>query len=503
MPQRTSGILMPVFSLPSPYGVGSLGHSARNFVKFLHRAGQTWWQILPVGPAGNGDSPYQSVSTHAGNPVFVDLELLAEEGLLTAEELASARTEDSLAVDYPKANADRGRLLRLAFSRDWDRKEAAVEAFASQRRWLRDYAAYQAVKDSFAGLSWQDWPDEGLRRHDPEVVERWQAEHREDLAYQIWIQYVFAKQWSALKSFANGLGVNILGDLPIYVSLDSADVWAEREQFLLDGQGHPSAVAGVPPDYFCAGGQLWGNPLYDWSHMKADGFGWWIRRVARAGELFDAIRMDHFRALASYWSVPAGAATAKEGCWEPGPGMALVGVLTSWFPRLRFVAEDLGMLTPDVEELLRASGFPGMKVLEFAFSGPDNRYLPHNCVKNCVLYTGTHDNAPIASWSREEAEMAYAKRYLDAKTPEELRRRLLLAGQTSVADTFIAQMQDYLGDPGRVNVPGTASGNWRWRMASGADTDALADEIRQMTLDAGRCPPRQLTKSEKRAMISP
>ena len=224
--------------------------------------------------------------------------------------------------------------------------------------------------------------------------------------------------------------------------------------------------------------------------MRADGFGWWIRRVERAGELFDAIRIDHFRALASYWAVPAGAETAKEGRWQTGPGMALVGVLTSWFPHLRFVAEDLGVLTPDVEELLRASGLPGMKVLEFAFSGPDNGYLPHNCVKNCVLYTGTHDNAPIASWEPSAAEAAYAARYLDAKTPEELRRRMLLAGQTSVADTFIAQMQDYLGDPGRTNVPGTAAGNWRWRMASGAASDALADEIYQLTLDAGRCPPR-------------
>ncbi|MET0017683.1 4-alpha-glucanotransferase [Oscillibacter sp.] len=490
MSQRTSGILMPVFSLPSPYGVGSLGQSARDFVKFLHRAGQTWWQILPVGPAGNGDSPYQSVSTHAGNPAFIDLPLLAAEGLLTAEELASVSEGNSRSVDYPTVNADRKRLLRLAFSRGYDREKAAVESFASQRRWLRDYAAYQAVKDSFDGLPWQDWPDEGLRRHDPEAVERWQAEHEEDVAYQIWVQYVFAEQWSALKSFANGLGVKILGDLPIYVSLDSADVWAEREQFLLDGQGCPSSVAGVPPDYFCADGQLWGNPLYDWSHMRADGFGWWIRRVERAGELFDAIRIDHFRAFASYWSVPAEAVTAKDGRWEPGPGMDLVGVLTGWFPQLIFVAEDLGMLTPDVEELLRTSGLPGMKVLEFAFSGPDNRYLPHNCVRNCFLYTGTHDNAPIASWRPSDAEEAYAMRYLDAKTPQELHHRLLLAGQTSVADTFIAQMQDYLSDPGRVNVPGTAEGNWRWRMACDVAGDELADEIYQMTLDAGRCPPR-------------
>ena len=487
---RTSGILLPVFSLPSPYGVGSLGKSARDFVDFLRRAGQTWWQILPVGPAGNGDSPYQSVSTHAGNPAFLDLDLLAEEGLLTAEELAAVPAGDGRTVDYPAVNAARERLLRLAFSRADAHSRDEAAAFGRDRRWLADYALYQAAKDHFGGLAWYDWPDEGLRRRQPEALERWGRTLERETAYQTFVQYQFQKQWTAMRQYANGQGVKILGDLPIYVSLDSADVWAEREQFLLDGEGRPAAVAGVPPDYFSADGQLWGNPLYDWDRMRADGFGWWIRRVERAGELFDAIRIDHFRALASYWAVPAGAETAKEGRWQTGPGMALVGVLTSWFPHLRFVAEDLGVLTPDVEELLRASGLPGMKVLEFAFSGPDNGYLPHNCVKNCVLYTGTHDNAPIASWEPSAAEAAYAARYLDAKTPEELRRRMLLAGQTSVADTFIAQMQDYLGDPGRTNVPGTAAGNWRWRMASGAASDALADEIYQLTLDAGRCPPR-------------
>ena len=487
---RTSGILLPVFSLPSPYGVGSLGKSARDFVDFLRRAGQTWWQILPVGPAGNGDSPYQSVSTHAGNPAFLDLDLLAEEGLLTAEELAAVPAGDGRTVDYPAVNAARERLLRLAFSRADAHSRDEAAAFARDRRWLADYALYQAAKDRFGGLAWYDWPDEGLRRHQPEALERWGRTLERETAYQTFVQYLFQKQWTALRQYANGQGVKILGDLPIYVSLDSADVWAEREQFLLDGEGRPAAVAGVPPDYFSADGQLWGNPLYDWDRMRADGFGWWIRRVERAGELFDAIRIDHFRALASYWAVPAGAETAKEGRWQTGPGMALVGVLTSWFPHLRFVAEDLGLLTPDVEELLRASGLPGMKVLEFAFSGPDNGYLPHNCVKNCVLYTGTHDNAPIAAWEPSAGEAAYAARYLDAKTPEELRRRMLLAGQTSVADTFIAQMQDYLGAPGRTNIPGTAAGNWRWRMAPGAASDALADEIYQLTLDAGRCPPR-------------
>lgn len=487
---RTSGILLPVFSLPSPHGIGSLGASAREFVDFLHAAGQTWWQILPIGPAGHGDSPYQSVSTHAGNPVLIDLDALAAEGLLTREELDSVPDGAGRTVDYPAVNAARARLLRLAFSRGWESSRPAAEAFAAAHRWVADYALYQAAKDRFGGLAWYDWPDEGLRRRDGAALDRWRAELAEEICYQTYVQYLFQQQWTALRQYAGQRGVKILGDLPIYVSLDSADVWAEREQFLLDERDRPTAVAGVPPDYFCEDGQLWGNPLYNWDRMRADGFGWWIRRVERAGELFDAIRIDHFRALASYWAVPAGAETAREGRWLTGPGMALVGVLTSWFPHLRFVAEDLGMLTPDVTALLKESGLPGMKVLEFAFSGPDNGYLPHNCEKNCVLYTGTHDNAPIAAWEPTAQEAAYAARYLDADTPETLRRRMLLAGQTSVADTFIAQMQDYLGDPGRINVPGTAEGNWRWRMAPGAADRALAGKIYQLTLDAGRCAPR-------------
>lgn len=489
--ERTSGILLPVFSLPSPHGIGTLGKAAFDFVDFLQQSGQRWWQILPVGPAGNGDSPYQSTSTHAGNPVFIDLDLLVEDGFLTAEEAAAVPEGNCGEVDYLTVNESREKLLRLACKRCFEKDPAAVEAFSASCRWLPAYALYQAVKDHFGGISWQDWPDEGIRRYEPAAVERWRQELAEDVAFHTCVQYLFDRQWQALKAYANGKGVKILGDLPIYVSLDSADVWAERAQFLLDGEGRPTAVAGVPPDYFCADGQLWGNPLYNWAHMKADGYGWWIRRVERAGELFDAIRMDHFRAMASYWLVPAGAETAKEGRWETGPGMDLVGVLTSWFPNLRFIAEDLGMLTPDVGQLLAASGLPGMKVLEFAFSGPDNAYLPHNCVKECVLYTGTHDNAPIALWCAEAAEheLAYAKRYLGAETADGLRRALLRAGQTSVADTFVAQMQDYLGDTGRTNIPGTATGNWRWRMAPGAASPALAEEIYRLTLDAGRCPP--------------
>lgn len=491
--ERTAGILMPIFSLPSRHGIGSLGREAYAFVDFLQRAGQCWWQILPIGPAGAGNSPYASFSTHAGNPYLIDLDLLVEDGLLTPEEAATAPNGNPESVDYPAVQNAYDHLLHTAFRRGWERDMASVAAFAQGKPWLEDFVMFQAAKTYFNGAAWWEWPDEGLRRHDGAALEHWRRELKDIRDYHTYVQFLFARQWESLKRYANERGVKILGDLPIYVSRDSAGVWGEREQFLLDGEGRPSAVAGVPPDYFSADGQLWGNPLYNWAKMKADGYGWWIRRVESAGQLFDAIRIDHFRAMASYWSVPAGAATAKEGRWEAGPGMSLVGVLTSWFPHLHFIAEDLGILTPDVTQLLQDSGLPGMKVLEFAFSGPDNAYLPHNCKPHCVLYTGTHDNAPAALWSRtaSESELAYAQRYLGVSAPEELPAALLRAGHTSVADTFIAQLQDYLEVEGRINVPGTAEGNWSWRLAPGTLTDALADRIHTLTHDAGRCPPRQ------------
>ena len=466
--ERSAGMLLPIFSLPGDYGAGVLGAEARGFVDFLHVAGQKWWQILPIGPTGAGNSPYTSESTFAGNPLLIDPERLAAEGLLDRADLEGAKLPPSDQIDYGALYRLREPLLRKAFQRARGKGDEAVRAFSESRPWLREYVLYRAAKIHF-------------RRR----------ELREDVDFRSYVQFWFFTQWEELKAYANGQGVKIIGDMPIYVSLDSADVWSERKEFLLDGEGRPSKVAGVPPDYFSQEGQLWGNPLYNWEAMKRDGFGWWIRRVEGASRLFDAIRIDHFRGLESYWAVPAGSDTAKTGAWEKGPGMDLLRVLTSWFPQTTYIAEDLGILTDDVHRLREEAGLPGMKVLEFAFSGPDNAYLPHHYRPGCICYTGTHDNDTAAGWyaHASEEERAFVKTYLGVSDGESAARALLRCGQGSVAELFVAQMQDYLGlgSEARLNVPGVAEGNWRWRLLPGQATEELAEEIRAMTAVFSRC----------------
>ena len=489
---RGAGVLMPVFSLPSPYGIGTLGKAAYAFADFLHAAGQRYWQLLPLGPTSYGDSPYQSFSTFAGNPYFIDLDLLAEEGLLDKEDLAAADWgNDPRYVDYGKIYEVRFDLLRRAFLRGRERDREAVERFQAENPWLKNYALYMAVKAHFGMKSWLEWPDEAIRVRAPEAVARYEKELAEDVAFYTYLQYLFFKQWGELREYIHSLGIRIIGDLPIYVAMDSADVWAEPEFFQLGEGNIPTEVSGVPPDYFSADGQLWGNPLYDYDRMRQDGFGWWIRRVEGASRLFDVIRIDHFRGLESYWAVPYGAETAREGRWRKGPGMDLVGVLTQWFHGLDIIAEDLGFLTPEVHQLLRDSGLPGMKVLEFAFDAREpSNYLPHTYERNCVCYVGTHDNETVMQW-REQADRAdvtFARKYLGLNEAEGFHWGMIRGGMSSVADTFVAQMQDYLGlgAEGRMNTPGTLGNNWRWRLLPGEASPALARKIRRYAHMYGR-----------------
>ena len=489
---RASGILLPISALPSPYGIGTLGKAAYAFADFLHAAGQKYWQLLPLGPTSYGDSPYQSFSTFAGNPYFIDLDLLAEEGLLDKEDLAAADWgNDPRYVDYGKIYEVRFDVLRRAFLRGRERDREAVERFQAENPWLKNYALYMAVKAHFGMKSWLEWPDEAIRVRAPEAVARYEKELAEDVAFYTYLQYLFFKQWGELREYIHSLGIRIIGDLPIYVAMDSADVWAEPEFFQLGEGNIPTEVSGVPPDYFSADGQLWGNPLYDYDRMRQDGFGWWIRRVEGASRLFDVIRIDHFRGLESYWAVPYGAETAREGRWRKGPGMDLVGVLTQWFHGLDIIAEDLGFLTPEVHQLLRDSGLPGMKVLEFAFDAREpSNYLPHTYERNCVCYVGTHDNETVMQW-REQADRAdvtFARKYLGLNEAEGFHWGMIRGGMSSVADTFVAQMQDYLGlgAEGRMNTPGTLGNNWRWRLLAGEASPALARKIRRYAHMYGR-----------------
>lgn len=478
---------MPISSLPSPYGIGTFGKAAYEFADFLHEAGQTYWQMLPLGPTSYGDSPYQSFSTFAGNPYFIDLDLLIQDGLLTSEEVAPITWgNDPRYVDYARIYENRFTLLALAKARGWQQDQAAVAAFAAQNPWLPDYALFMACKRHFGMKAWTQWDDPAIRLRKPEAVESYRKLLREDVELFTYLQYLFFRQWNNLKSYIHSLGLQIIGDIPIYVAMDSADVWAEPEWFQLDEENVPTAVAGVPPDSFNADGQLWGNPLYRWEDMEADGFSWWIRRIDGVGRLYDVIRFDHFRGLESYWAVPYGATTAINGCWIKGPGIRLMRTLLTRFPDLEFIAEDLGYPTPEVQQLLTDTGLPGMKVLEFGFdSRDDSAALPHTYTANCTCYTGTHDNAPLALWKEEALpqDLEFAANYLALSEAEGFNWGMIRGGMATVARLFVAQMQDYLelGAGHRINIPGNPDGNWRWRMLPGEIPAHLAEKISKLT----------------------
>ena len=490
--KRSSGILMAVSSLPSPYGIGTLGQAAYDFADFLHAAGQRYWQMLPLGPTSYGDSPYQSFSAYAGNPYYIDPGLLIADGLLTRSECSRCKWGgDPRYVDYGRIYEKRFDLLHKAFKRGWQRSSEAVAAFEeANSRWLPDYALFMACKRHFGMKAWTEWPDD-IRLRQEGAVEKYRALLREDVEFFTYLQYLFFQQWNRLRDYVHAQGIRIIGDLPIYVAMDSADVWAETEFFQLDETLIPKAVSGVPPDYFSADGQLWGNPLYDWDRMREDGFGWWIRRIDGAGKLYDVIRVDHFRGFEAYWAVPYGETTAKNGHWVKGPGMDLIGVLNGWFPKLEFIAEDLGYPTPELAQLLRDSQWPGMKVLEFAFDDRDDSAgLPHAFPERSICYTGTHDNSPLALWRGEASgeSVARAGEYFGLNDAEGFCEGMLRGGLSSPSALFVAQLQDWLGlSVGcRTNTPGTSAGNWRWRLLPGEASAALAERICHKTALYGR-----------------
>lgn len=488
---RASGILMHISSLPGPYGIGTMGKSAYDFVDFLEAAGQKYWQLLPLCPTGYGDSPYQSFSTFAGNHYLIDLEALVEQGLLTREEVetvAWCRREDK--VDYGALYEYRCRVLRKAYGRFVP--DGAYEAFLTENgSWLLDYSLFMALKEAYPGGDWLAWPKK-LRLREPEALEKARETYGNEAGFHCFLQYLFHCQWEALRAYAKGKGIDIIGDVPIYVPLDSADVWANYELFQLDEERRPSFVAGVPPDGFTADGQLWGNPLYDWEKLKDTGYDWWLRRLGAAAKMYDVVRLDHFRGFESYWAVPAQDDTAKNGHWLPGPGWDFVRTLREKLPELSFIAEDLGYLTPEVKKLQKDSGYPGMKVMEFAFDSREpSDYLPHRYAANCVCYLGTHDNMTMQQWFDEakEADVAYAKEYMGLNEEEGFVWGMVRGGMSSVAETFVAQMQDYLGlgAQGRMNFPGTLSdANWTWRATEGSFSPELAARIRGVTKLYGR-----------------
>ena len=487
---RESGILMHITSLPGPYGVGTMGKNAHNFVDFLNNAGQSNWQLLPLNPTGYGDSPYQSCSTFAGNHYLIDLDMLAEEGLLLAQELASVCWGDREdRVDFGLLYENRLRILRMAYSRFND--AVALDRFTAENSsWLPDFALYMALKDAFGGKPWYQW-EEGLKRREADAVWNARQQLREQIRFYCFVQYLFYKQWNALRAHAREKDVTIIGDVPIYVPLDSVEVWCSPELFQLDEKLEPEAVAGCPPDAFSEDGQLWGNPLYRWDVMKKDGYRWWIRRLAAAGQLYDVVRLDHFRGFEAYWAVPYGDSTARNGKWIQGPGMDFVNVIKTELPKLRLIAEDLGFLTQEVLDLRDASGFPGMKVLEFAFDSREpSEYLPHTYIQNTVCYTGTHDNMTMGQWfeTAPAEAVAYAKAYMCLSEEEGLVQGVIRTALGSVSELCIIPLQDWLdlGAEARMNCPGTTGNNWVWRTLPDSYTDHLAKKIYGLTRLYGR-----------------
>ena len=489
--ERSSGILFHPTSLPGKYGIGTLGKEAYAFIDFLKKSRQKLWQTFPLGPTGYGDSPYQSFSSFAGNPYLIDFDLLIEAHLLSEEDLRDVFFGDNEEyIDYGAIYNQKYPLLRKAYenfkSSDNHEMKENLEHFKRENAsWLNDYSLYISLKNHFNGLPWNEWAHD-IKNREHGAMEHYKNELADDIEYHNFIQFLFFKQWGDVKRYANENGIKIIGDIPIFVAADSSDAWANPEIFLFDEERKPVKVAGVPPDYFSATGQLWGNPLYNWQKLKETNYSWWVERVRANLSTCDIIRIDHFRGFEAYWAVPYGDDTAINGQWEPGPGIDLFNAIKSQLGELPIIAEDLGLMTQGVIDLREATGFPGMKILGFAFdSGEENDYLPHTYTKNCVVYTGTHDNDTLIGWFQKakEEDRQFARDYLNSRSDDEIHWDAIRGAWSSVASMAISPVQDFLGlgSEARINTPGVAAGNWQWRLRHGVLTDELAERIAKLT----------------------
>jgi 4-alpha-glucanotransferase len=506
--ERASGILLHPTSFPSRFGIGDLGDAAYAFIDFLAGAEQQLWQIMPLGPTGFGNSPYQARSAFAGNPLLISLERLVDQHLLADWDFAGMPAFPEDRVDFDAVNEYKGRLLRLSYDNFKQHATAETQTRFEQfikdyRHWLDDYALFVALKEHHDGASWDTWEPEIATRQ-PEALAHWRKALAESIRYHQYLQFQFYEQWSALKQYANEQGIQIIGDIPIFVSYDSADAWAHPKLFYFDEDGQPTKVAGVPPDYFSPTGQLWGNPIYRWDVMAQNGYAWWISRFSHTLQLVDIVRIDHFRGFQAGWVVPAGEETAENGKWVEGPGAALFRAVEEALGPLPIIAEDLGLITPPVEALREELGFPGMKVLQFAFSGePENLYLPHNHVLNCVVYTGTHDNDTTRGWFEHASPQVQrnVQLYL-ARHGDDIAWDFIRTALMSVADTAIFPLQDVLnlGSEARMNTPGVPEGNWTWRYAPWALNDQLRDRLSGLTEIYARAPVEAEEAAEEEAV---
>ncbi|MGL4738057.1 MAG: 4-alpha-glucanotransferase [Cellulosilyticaceae bacterium] len=483
---RESGVLLPIASLPSPYGIGCFSKEAYRFVDQLKAGGQKYWQILPLGPTGYGDSPYQSFSTFAGNPYYIDLQQLIDEGLINEAMTKPWHFEENEGyIDYEKVYRSRKPLLEAAFAKTGAKEDEKFEQFCKEEAyWLEDYTLYMALKDHFGGSSWQLW-DEPIRLREPEAMIAYTKRLEKEKQFYAYTQYLFMSQWQALKDYAHTQGIQIIGDIPIYVALDSVDTWAQSDLFLLDEKKAPISVAGCPPDAFAATGQLWGNPLYVWEKHEAQDYKWWISRVRHCFKLYDVVRIDHFRGFDAYYAIPAADETAEFGKWQTGPGYQLFEAIKRQLGDVRIIAEDLGYLTESVKKLLAQTGYPGMKVIQFAFDArEDSDYLPHNYDHNCVVYTGTHDNDTLKGWYEKlpEADRHMAEDYAYIPQDQLCCQRLIALAYQSVADLVVVPLQDFLelGSEARINTPSTLGGNWKWRLKEGMLGDTYVAALAKM-----------------------